>query len=185
MKIRVRKFRLTRKNVYYICIMLWIFISIFFSRTTVTEIFPTSNIINSFGSYIIAGILAILIMQDKYGKKAFLTIVLIALIVMTGTYFSSINAFIGLFLFCIASKYGEARGVVKCFLTSHLFIVVLTCFLSFIGVISANTMYRGMVVRNSYGFYHPNTFAMEISILLFCYFYLRWEKINIKDYIIC
>lgn len=184
MKIRVPKFRFTRKNIYYICIVLWIFISVFFSRTTIVEVFSASNIINSYGSYLIAGILAILVIQDKYGKKIFLTAAVLAFIIIISTFFSSINAFIGLFLFCLTSKYGEQKGIVKCYFVAHLCIMLLTGFLSFIGVISANTMYRGIIIRNSYGFYHPNTFAMEISILLFCYFYLRWEKIRAADYML-
>lgn len=89
--------------------------------------------------------------------------------------------FVIILLYC---KYEEFNVIVKTdmYIKTILFIVLIL--LSFVGLTNDFEIYRGENARYSFGFFHPNTFSMYVTILFMEYFYVFKNKLKLRFWLL-
>lgn len=177
--------RINQKKIFYLCVVMWLVFSVFFGKTTLQSMCGISSIsIYTYGRYFVYLVLLILFLKKEYKQTALIAIFFAATAVCATIIFSGEKVLLSILLLCAVADKVKTKELVKIFLCTHLCIIFLTAVLSGTGIISENVMNRGAVIRNTMGFSHPNALGIEYLIVVFCYFYLRWNKAGCKDYIL-
>ena len=105
MKVIYRKNRyfLKKSHIYYLCLALWIFFSVFFGRSTLGRVWPGSIGVYTYGRYAVYAVLILLIIgTTKMRRSRFLMIAGIALVVAASILSSGEWVVLSLLLFCLA-----------------------------------------------------------------------------------
>lgn len=89
-------------------------------------------------------------------------------------------------IFIIGARDVNFRDIIKLYLGVGIIILLSTFSSSLIGIIKNLTYHRGetSVVRQSFGIMYPTDFAAHVFYLLLAYAYLRFKRLNWRDYIV-
>lgn len=141
----------------------------------------TINDIMSYAVLVLLGI-QIFILQD-YQVRELLGLFLISLPVVIGTINSGHNILMSTWLFVLATKYVDLDKVVEI----HYYVLVIMLVILFtlfgMGFIKDVVLYRGSIVRHSFGFSHPNFLGMRVFQLALARAYIRRKNISAIDYL--
>lgn len=121
---------------------------------------------------------------QEYTKREIFIVLGIAIPVVICTYNSNNNMMISTIMFIVASKHLDFDRMVR---ISCLILIIMTAFvfyLYFFGVINEVTIYRGSLIRHSWGFDHPNWLGVRIFQVAIMQFYIYREKIRWWNYAI-
>lgn len=91
--------------------------------------------------------------------------------------------FIILFIILISSASLKYRDIIRYDFKIKIILTLLLVGFSLFGLTDEMIIYRNDSIRHSFGFYHPNVFAMYLMIIYFEYIYLR-VKVKKIDYVI-
>lgn len=123
----------------------------------------------------------------KIEQKKILLIAFL-LIISLLTYIRTISPiFVEILLVSFASLNLDFKKIIKYDIYIKLFIIVFLVILNQLGFAASDFIVTrgGETIRNSFGFYHPNTFGMTIMIVLFEFLYLQSEnKLKLWHYIL-
>lgn len=170
---------LSKKNLYKICLIIWIVFSIFWGRTTIDEVVGDVAItIYSLGRAITYVLLFCIVLWNGLTKKETATIIIISVILLLSAVSSSEMVLFGVMLFVIASPKINPDELLAVYFKTHLFILMVTILLAWTHIIDTNIMSRGLIQRNSFGFSHPNSFGGEVITVVICYVTRRWKKMK-------
>lgn len=148
--------------------------------------FQMARTLNSVQSYIILGLLLIqIICFQRYHKRDLLRIAICVAIVAVATVCSGFNnQFMSLTLFVIAAKNEKLDDIIRIIYKVSLIMIPIVILLCLTGAIENYIMYRDAIPRYSLGFNNPNTLGRRIYVLIACRFYLRFQKLTRKDYLL-
>lgn len=171
------------KAFIYIIIVFWFGSEILFNSTLNTILFWDRSAANRFMAVIIAVLLVIQIaFFQKYSFKELLIIAIASSAIMYSTYVSDNNIMMSAWLFVVASKYIDIDKIVAVLYVTMWIMMAVVLFMFFTGHINEIIMYRGSMVRHSWGFSHPNLLGMRFFQLIIIHFYIRRNKINLFDF---
>ena len=126
-------------------------------------------------------ILCIILQSTKYNSKSLFAIILCLCICFVSFNYTKNSNIIYIFLFIIASKNIDFSKFCK---FSYKYKIILLCLLFIFlltGIMKNNVIYRvDGTVRNTFGFFSPNTIGMIISSICFEYIYTIKEKVSIR-----
>lgn len=92
--------------------------------------------------------------------------------------------FLELFVVLFASMNFDFKTIVKNDFKCKLLVLLFVIMCNKMGYATSNfVVTRGDMIRNAFGFYHPNTFGMYLMVIFFEYLYLNKEK-KVKNLII-
>lgn len=113
-------------------------------------------------------------------------IIIIVSIVIT--YYSSQPTIAITTLTILLSKDIEFKKIVKYDMYFKIYITLFTIIFSIIGIIENIKIIRyesgSIIIRNSFGFIHPNTLGTIILLIVIDYIYINYSKLNLKHCII-
>ena len=93
--------------------------------------------------------------------------------IITNDYF-----LLSLVLALVCSINIEFSKIIKYDFIIKIIIFLSLVILSYVGLTNERVFYRDMTIRYTFGFVHPNTFALYVMVIYFEYFYLYLEKNN-------
>ena len=103
----------------------------------------------------------------KIGFKSFLLIVLLSVVGIYSYYKTEDTLFIKFFLVMLCASNIPFEKLVKYDFTIKLILLFSLLSLYFLGFTNSFVVMRGDLIRKSFGFYHPNTFAMYLTLIIF------------------
>ena len=121
---------------------------------------------------------------QTYEPDELVEIVLISLLIIVITINSNEFYIMSSWLFILAFRDADLDKVVKIAYKLLTIGIMLIVGLSVIGAIPDRILYRGMTVRHSMGFSHPNQFGLAVFQWVLCRCYLRWHILRPMDYIL-
>lgn len=116
----------------------------------------------------------------KMGFQSFLLIVLLSVVGIYSYYKTEDTLFIKFFLVMLCASNIPFEKLVKYDFTIKLILLFSLLSLYFLGFTNSFVVMRGDLIRKSFGFYHPNTFAMYLTLIYFDYIYLKRSNIKWK-----
>lgn len=158
----------------------WFIVEIIFN-TTIEGIGGISREnINSFANIIVLAMLMIqIVVLQTYKRCELFVIVAITILLLISALNSGYLSIVSTWMFIVATKNVKSERLIllaKRILQLSVPLVMLLCFL---GLIENYTMYRGMELRQSLGFSHPNQLGLRIFQWVACYVYLTGGR-NLK-----
>jgi len=156
----------------------------FVYTTAFDSVFPV--LIARMIRYLAYGILLVrIIMERKIKGRLFL----VGIVMLGVSFFARIQSSYGVLIdyaFCCVFSIGvEFRKIVKAYVITSTFLIVITIAASIFGIIPNYTYYRGGVLRLSMGFVYPTDFVAHIYFLVCGILYLlndrlkRWQGVLI------
>ena len=118
---------------------------------------------------------------QTYAIEELVIIVPISILILLITINSQEFYILSSWLFIIAFKEADLDQVVRIAFKSLTFGIIAVIGLWAIGTIPDKIAYRGLNIRHSLGFSHPNQMGFAFFQWILCYFYIRWEKIRLAD----
>lgn len=149
-----------------------VFVNVEFLHSYLNEIKFLSLLILAIGSIIKLG-------KMKIGLKSFLIIVLLSVVGVYSYFKTDDTLFIKFFLVMLCASNIPFEKLVKYDLSIKLFLLFSLVFLYYLGFTNSFVVMRGDLIRKSFGFYHPNTFAMYLTLIYFEYIYLKRSNIRL------
>lgn len=129
-----------------------------------------------------------IMLQIKKQKLDIKTTLLITILFVISaiTYIkTSYPIFVEILLIFFATLNLDFNKILKADIFIKIFIIISLFIFNSLGLATSEfVVTRGEVIRNSYGFYHPNTFGMIIMITFFEFLYLFSNKLKIWHYIL-
>lgn len=150
-----------------------IFVNVEFLHAYLNDIKFLSLLILMVGSIIKLG-------KMKIGFKSFLIILLLSVVGVYSYLKTNDTLFIKFFLVMICASNIPFDKLVKYDLSIKLVLLFSLVFLYYLGFTNSFVVMRGDLVRKSFGFYHPNTFAMYLTFIYFEYIYLKKSNIRLE-----
>lgn len=148
-----------------------IFFNVEFLHSYLNDIKFLSLIILAIGSII-------KLSKIKIRLKSFVIIVLLSIVGIYSYYKTEDTLFIKFFLVMLCASNIPFERLVKYDFMIKLILLISLLSLYFLGFTDSFVVMRGDLIRKSFGFYHPNTFAMYLTLIYFDYIYLK--KSNMK-----
>lgn len=121
---------------------------------------------------------------QHYEKLEIALLGIFSVVILIATLKSGYNIIMSTWLFIVASKHVKIESVVKLTYVILMITVSIIIIMYFGGWINERMMYRGGIIRHSWGFKHPNWLGVRIYQLILIHCYIRRRKINIFDYAI-
>ena len=168
--------KLDSQTLFYFCFGAWYVTEIIFKSTL--SLPAIENYVTFFISFLL--FIQIVVFQI-YETEEIGIIVPISILVLVITITSQEFYILSSWLFIVAFKDADLDHVVRLAFKSLTFGIIAVIGLWAIGVIPEKITYRGLIVRHSLGFSHPNQLGFAIFQWILCYFYIRWEKIRLAD----
>lgn len=175
------------KSSYFKCVIFFWYTTEMLFNMKIERIFRVPiEALNSIQSYIVLALLLVqIIFFQHYNRRDLIRIALCSVIVMIATVCSGfINQLLSLTLFVIAAKNEKLEDVIRIIYKVSLVMIPAIILLSLSGIVENYTGYRGALLRQSLGFNHPNTLGRRIYVLVACRFYLHFNKLNWRDYLL-
>lgn len=119
---------------------------------------------------------------QHYSINEVLIVSLCSIIIAIATLNSGYNIMMSTWLFVIASKYVNFDKVIKISYMILILTMAIIFFMYFTGQIDDSVIYRGSMIRHSWGFTHPNVLGVRVFQLVLSHCYLRKQHITIIDY---
>ena len=130
----------------------------------------------------------IIICFKKYNIKELIITFGIIIISIIITYYSKQPTITITTVTILLSKDIEFKKIVRYDMYIKAYIVFFTVIFSSIGIIENIKMTRyesgSIIVRNSYGFTHPNILGTIILLIVIDYIYINYSKLKLKHYMI-
>lgn len=124
--------------------------------------------------------------EKNLSSKNIVILIILFFISIISFYITKSTMFIEILLVSFNVIGMKFDKVIKMDLIIKVFVILFVVLMNKLGYANSEFIVTrdGDFVRNSYGFYHPNTFGMILMMTFFEFIYLRRKKINYKDYII-
>ncbi len=119
---------------------------------------------------------------QHYSINEVLIVSLCSIIIAIATLNSGYNIMMSTWLFVIASKYVNFDKVIKISYMILILTMAIIFFMYYTGQIDDSVIYRGSMIRHSWGFTHPNVLGVRVFQLVLSHCYLRKQHITIIDY---
>lgn len=116
----------------------------------------------------------------KIGLKSFLLIVLLSIVGVYSYFKTDDTLFIKFFLVMLCASNIPFEKLVKYDFEIKLILLFSLVLFYFFGFTNSFVVMRGDLIRKSFGFYHPNTFAMYLTLIYFEYIYLKKSNLRLK-----
>jgi hypothetical protein len=123
----------------------------------------------------------LVVFGQQYEFRQMIRIILLTGIISIITVSSGLSFIMCGWMFIVAGKEMEFNRIVKLAYLMLIVAIALVVLQFMAGQIEEYTMYRNNLLRHSWGFSHPNTFALRLFQLAVCHCYLRWKKIGFLD----
>lgn len=149
-----------------------------------TTIFIYSDRVDNFIVFFSSGLFVMSVLEGKYAKR---TLLIYVLLVLLGLY-SSVQVgnmgFLITLITCLSIRKENFDTIIKYVfrleLCLFLTVIVVSCFMSLIGVKSISSLIAGEM-RFNFGFAHPNVFSMMLLSLIIMWTYINFEELHIKN----
>jgi len=173
------------KNYMYFILVLWFSTEILFNSTLEYIFWWEIGAVNQLMAFLVLGLVFTqIVFFQHYSFRELVILIVISGPIILGTLNSGNNVMLSTWLLIISAKYIDFDDAMKLTYYVLLFFVPLVIYLYFAGIIDEKTAYRGMVVRHSLGFNHPNWLGIRVFQLVLSRAYLRRNKLNLVDYIL-
>lgn len=174
------------KPSYYNCLVfIFCFTEILFSTRLETIFGVPTEWLNKMMAYLMLVLLLIqIVFFQKYKRIELVKIVCVGIPFVISALMSKNNSLLCAFLFITAGKDADMDRIVKMLYKLSVIMIMTITILSLVGVIEDRIVYRGELLRHSFGFSHPNTLGQRFFILFACRFYLRFDHIKWWDYLL-
>lgn len=170
---------LKRKDLYRICLVIWIISSVFFGRTMINGIIgDVALTIYSWGRIVTYVLLFCMMLRGGFTRRRTMEIIVISATLLFSMASSGEVVLFGVLLFVVAAKNVYPDEIVDVYFKTHLVVLIITVIFAMMHIIDMNIMHRGLIQRNSFGFSHPNSFGGEILTIVVCYITAKWEKLK-------
>lgn len=171
-----------QKFIYAIMIF-WLGTEVLFS-STIEKVFiwKVSEINDLVAVVILILLLAEIVFFQKYQVQELMILAVCTLPIVYATLNSNYNRMISTWIFIIAAKNIDFNRFIKFAYYVELFFTLLVFYLFQCGVINELSIYRGNVLRHSFGFNHPNQLGVRVFLLVICRCYCRRDKFNLFDW---
>lgn len=124
------------------------------------------------------------ILSQKYDFKRFLTLSLFGLIAIISFSITGFSIITWSFFFVMAGDDISIRRLCSIALVVFMIITIIVVILSSTGFIPNKVFVRGGVVRDSYGFNHPNTFGQALLEISLAISVLRYKKFGAPEFLL-
>ena len=169
----------------YFTLLFWLANEVLLSSTITKILVWDAKVINDVVAYVVLVLLIVhIILFQRYEFGEIVVIFLISLPIIYSTITSSNKTMMSTWIFIIAAKYIDFDEFVKYAYWVQLAMIMFVFYLFFSGQIGEQILYRGSIVRHSWGFVHPNQLGERLFQLIICRGYIRRKKINFVDVII-
>lgn len=123
------------------------------------------------------------IFKTVFYKKNILFIIFISVTVVLASLFARSLSFFSTLLFSVAFIKIDFNRFIKVDLFTKLFSCLTVITLCLFKVVDNYTVTINGVYKRSLGFGHPNTLGLFIAIIVIEYFYIKFDQLNLGDYI--
>lgn len=173
---------------FYMCILLfWYSTELLLQARFETFLGIPKDYLNYVQSYLVLFLLLIkIISYQRYSKRELIGVGLYGFLVILVTVRSGFNNnLISFTMFALAFKNENLNRAIRMIYRVGLILVPTIIILSLLGVFENRITYRGSgIARYTLGFYHANTLGMYVFVIIGCRFYLHFQKLRRRDYII-
>lgn len=118
------------------------------------------------------------IKRNEYSRKDIIKIATLMFFAILIYYFSTDNAFIVLFFLIFACKNLKIDNVIRCDLYSKCLIILFLYIFSKLNLTNEYIVYRGSILRSSFGFSHPNNFSLALTSIIIDFLYLKRNQLK-------
>ena len=152
---------------------------------TIGSDIPVVGKISNYLNILIILLLSIIfvVQSKKYPLKKFIFLILSLFLFIVSSYVSKNKTFIILYLFVVSSKDIDFKKIMKVDMITKILLTMLIVISWKFGLMPEKIMIRGDLVRHSWGFNHPNLFGLCIFSIGCDYFFIKYKKTNIIDYL--
>lgn len=169
----------------YFIIAIWFGSEILLNTTLEKVLFWDRAVVNENIAWITLGLLAIqIIVFQRYEVKELVLVFSLSVPIVLGALNSGHNIMMSAWLFIIASKSINVEKALKEMFFLLVLLVPIVIIMYFNGYIDEMVIYRGSVLRHSWGFAHPNWLGVRVSQIILLGIYLKRKTLNIFDYMI-
>lgn len=178
--------KVSSEHLFYFSYVVYLVANFFFKFTTIeTVLGVNADLLANMVIYPLYILLFIkIIYYQSYSKNEVLKIISVGIIILISSYFSGVKLLVTAFIFIIAAKDIDINKVIKLTLIIQIICISIIALLAVGNIIENRTFSRkDGTIRYSLGFKHPNAFAGQILQLCICWVWIRWEKLNYKDYL--
>lgn len=162
---------------------LWFSMEILFNSKLEYIFIWTNDDANDFVAKLVFILLLIeIVFFQKYTARELVIVATLAIPVIFGTINSNNNMMISTIMFIVASKYIDFDRMIHIAYVILVVMVAFVLYLYFSGWIDEVTVYRGLLLRHSWGFNHPNWLGIRIFQIAVMQFYIHRKKIRWWNY---
>lgn len=126
-----------------------------------------------------------LINSKMYSKKSLLIIVLLLILSLIVSYYSGNITMPILLLIVISFKDKDKEKFIANDIKIKIILIIAVLFFYFIGLTDNLAFYRNGIIRNSYGFPHPNLLMITLVMLFVEFLYLHRSHFKYKYLFLC
>ncbi|PFN80596.1 hypothetical protein COJ85_29715 [Bacillus sp. AFS076308] len=183
----MNQLKLTWTGIFNACLFIWSFLyTVAYETTLGTSYNETIFSLYKAIWYVIVAILLLKIITRKYVRRSSVAkSCVILLLGFVSSHFSGSSFLSPFFVFLAAADRMEVRKAVKSIFYAQILAILVTISLALSGVIVNTTTIRDSgLVRQSFGFGHPNTFAQKVLQVSIIFLYLKYDQIKFKHLII-
>lgn len=171
------------KYYMYFIIALWFGFEILNNTTLEKILWWEKNDVDYVMTYLIFALLIVqIVIFQRYSLDEIVKIAILTFPIAIGTIASNNHVMMSTWMFIVASRYIDFDTTAKITYYLLLCLIPLVIYMYFLGYIDERILYRGSVVRHSWGFSHPNWFGVRIFQVVTLRTFLRRQKITIVDY---
>lgn len=170
------------KNFIYFILILWMSTEVLFN-TTIERIFAwKKDDLNDVMAYIVLALLLVqIVFFQTYQLRELLLVGMITIFIAYATINSNHNTLMSTWIFIVASKSIDFDKFIKLTYYVQLIMIAVVIYMYFNGYIRDYSIYRGSVLRHSWGFSHPNQLGVRAFLLMVCRCYYRRKNLNVID----
>lgn len=174
------RFKFNNKSIYFIALFMYILSYFAINVPIISEIV---NIIKV-SSYLLFSLVIGLNFKLKFDKENIKELILLVMLICINLFFVNSIFMLEFLLIIMASKEMEFDDIVKYSLYSKLLVFFIVVSTNLIGITNSKfIILRNDVIRESFGFYHPNTFGLFTIITYIEFLYCNRKKFGYKSII--
>lgn len=144
-----------------------------------------SNYLNYFDILAVLLLCVCFIIQNKnYDTKKFLKLITLIMLSIVTYYFSNDKCILKLVLLIVASKNIKFDEFIKKDFQLKIILTIIVVIAFFLGITNNVFVYRNGILRNSFGFIHPNRLGLYLMMICLDYYYIMRKKNILKPLIL-
>ncbi|WP_022760887.1 hypothetical protein [Butyrivibrio sp. AD3002] len=174
--------RLSEYLMYFV-LSIWFSTEIIFNTNLEYVFWWKKTYVNALVKYICLALLVVqIIILQHYNAKEMILLTALSIPMVLGTLNSDYNIMISTWLFIVASKYIDFDKFARIAYIALILMMLLVFYLYFFGWIDDTTIFRGNLLRHSWGYTHPNWLGIRVFQIILLHCYIRRDKLFFIDY---